>query len=183
MTELEAARKAAMRRFGVYVGRLSPMHLGHQAQIDGLLRDFGDDHLVLIGSCNKAISFRHLFSYQDRAAIVHAVYPGLRLGPLADFEDDPCWFRALDDILQLAGINPAAATFVGGCQEDISFFIDAGREVKILNRFGGETPKVSATEVRDALIERRSIDGMVDPRVHDLIRTTFDKRWAALSKL
>lgn len=43
-------------------------------------------------------------------------------------------------------------TFYGWCEEDIAFFLDAGKQVMIANRFDGTTPPISATEVRDFLI-------------------------------
>jgi len=168
--------------FGVYVGRFSPMHLGHQVLIKNLLTTYGERHLILVGSCNHLVSFRHLFTYQDRCEFIRRVYPDVRLVGLPDFEENGDWFRQLDDTLALAHIDPAHATFVGGCQEDISFFIDSGRSVQIFNRFSGATPKVSATEVRDALIEHRAFDHLVDAQIVDLVQQRFGLRWATLRK-
>lgn len=163
---------------GVYVGRLNPMHLGHQALIDSLIQTFGQNHLLLIGSCNKPISIRHLFNYADRCDIVRAVFPDIRIAPLPDFEgSDALWFRALDDILQLAGIDPANALYIGGSREDVEFYGLFGRRVEIVNRFDGKTVNVSGSEIRDALIEHRPLEAMLDRRVIPIIQKRFAIRW------
>ncbi|MDQ7814683.1 MAG: adenylyltransferase/cytidyltransferase family protein [Patescibacteria group bacterium] len=168
--------------FGALVGRFSPMHLGHQRLIEQLIATFGERHLILVGSCNHAVSFRHLFTYNDRCEFIRAVYPQAHLVGLPDFDENAEWFNQLDDTLALANANPSMVTYVGGCQEDVEFFIESGRRVHILNRFSGETPHISATEVRDALIEHRPIDGLIDLRIVGLVKERFDLRWSALRK-
>ncbi|MFA6535890.1 MAG: hypothetical protein WC250_01305 [Candidatus Paceibacterota bacterium] len=164
--------------FGVYVGRLNPMHLGHQAMVSSLLQTFGPNHLLLIGSCNKPISIRHLFNYADRCDIVRAVFPEVRIAPLPDFDgSDALWFRALDDILWLTGIDPTKVLYIGGSREDVEFYRLFGRKVEIVNRFGGLTVNVSGSEIRDALIEHRPLEAMLDPRVIPIIQERFAIRW------
>ena len=176
---ITAGRGAAT--FGVFVGRLCPMHLGHQAVIDGLVQAFGQKHVVLIGSCNHAISIRHLFSYGDRAEFVRSVFPDARVAPLPDFEDgNENWFRALDDTIALAGADPAQTVFVGGCREDVEFFYENGRQVHIVSRYGGDTVNISASEIRDALITGRPTAGMLDDRVAALVTSRFPARWATV---
>jgi len=168
--------------FGVYVGRFSPLHLGHQVLIDKLVETYGERHLILIGSCNHGVSFRHLFTYMDRCEFICTMYPRARLLGLPDFDDNEQWFRQINDTLALQYVFPDRATFFGGCREDVDLFIDKGRNVEIVNRFAGASPKISATEVRDALIERRSIEGLVDPRIVNLVKERFNLRWTALRK-
>lgn len=168
--------------FGVYLGRFSPMHRGHQVLIQKLLETYGERHVLLVGSCNHPVSFRHLFTYRDRCEFIQQVFPNARLIGLPDFDEDEDWFRQLDDTLALAHVDVTQATFVGGCQEDMNFFIESGRRVHIFNRFSGETPKISATEVRDALIEHRAVENLLDPRIVDLVVQRFSIRWAVLRK-
>jgi nicotinic acid mononucleotide adenylyltransferase len=167
--------------YGVFVGRVNPMHLGHQAIIGGLIETFGERHLVLIGSCNKPLSIRHLFPYHDRADFVRAAYPQARVAPLPDFEnDDAAWFRALDDLLRLGGIDPAKAVYVGGSREDVEFYYEHGRRTQIVNRYGGATVNVSGSQIRDALIEKRPLDGLLDTRVGELVHARFPALWQAV---
>ncbi len=169
-------------RFGAFIGRFSPMHLGHEAQIRRMLEEFGGNHLLLVGSCSHDISFRHMFTLRDRMEFIRRVFPDAKLVGLPDFESDDDWFLQLDNMLALTGTDPNTVLFAGGCTEDVSFFLERGRPVHILNRFNGETPKVSATEVRDALIERRPIAGLVSDVLVEPITKRFDERWATLRK-
>ena len=167
----------AMGKFGVFVGRINPMHLGHQVQIDLLIKAFEKQHLVMLGSCNKPISIRHLFQHEDRSEFVHAVHPAARIVPLPDFDDNQSWFTALDHLIQASGGDPKETVFFGGCEEDVLFYNGTGRKVYIVNRFEGMTKNVSGTEIRDALIEKRSLEGLLDPQIIPLVQERFAVRW------
>ena len=178
VTLLERDATTQGATFGVYVGRLCPMHAGHQTLIESLIEVFPENHAVLIGSCNKPISIRHLFSYADRGDFVKAVFPNARIAPLPDFETDASWFRALDDLLSVMGVNPMQAIYIGGSKEDVEFYYDNGRSVHIINRYNGPTTKVSGSEVRDAMIEKRSLYGLLDPKIIPLVQERFATRWS-----
>ncbi|MBP9757240.1 MAG: hypothetical protein KBD06_01435 [Candidatus Pacebacteria bacterium] len=163
---------------GAYLGRLNPMHLGHQALGEVLTTAFPTSHLMLVGSCSHLISIRHLFKFSDRYKFINTVFPNARIAPLADYESDDDWFHAIDVILRLAGLDPAKTVFIGGCDEDVHFLQSHGYKVQIINRFDGTTTNVSGTEIRDALIHGRSLDGLLDPKIIPLVQETFCVRWA-----
>ncbi len=167
---------------GMYVGRLCPIQLGHQRLIEALTLAFPKRHLVALGSAGKPISYRHLFNYADRAEFVRAVFPRARVVPLPDFEEDAVWFRALDHLIEASGGDPVRTVFIGGCEEEMEYFARYGRKTHIVNRFAGDTPSVSGTEVRDALIGGRSLDGMLDARIVPLVAERFTLRWAELRR-
>lgn len=162
---------------GAYIGRLCPPHLGHLYLADLLLEAFPDKHMIGIGSCNEKLSFKHLFNYGDKRDVLRLLYPTATILPVPDFGNDELWFAALDDQLRAMGRNPQETVFVGGCEEEVEFYYNAGRKVFIVNRYGGLTTKVSGTEVRDALIERRSLDGMLHPSTIPLVQERFALRW------
>ena len=167
------------KRFGVYVGRFSPMHLGHEAQIKRLIEEFGEDHLVCIGSAGHVMTPRHMLKLSDRVKIMQLVFKKLRIAPLPDFGTDEEWLFALQTLIRLAGGDPMHATFIGGCKQDVSFFETAGYHVVLYNRFDGvSSPPTSATEVRDALDEGRSIDHLVNPLTAQFIREIYAIRKA-----
>jgi hypothetical protein len=134
--------------FGVFVGRLCPMHLGHQAIIESLIQTFGPtNHLVLLGSCNAPLSYRNLFPYSERIKFVRACFPNVRIAGLPDYDTDEEWFAALSDIIGLDRFSLNNVIFVGGSKEDVRFYHDRELNVCIVNRFEGLTPKISASEV------------------------------------
>lgn len=166
---------------GAYLGRLNPMHLGHQALTEVLTTAFPKKHLLMVGSCSHAISIRHLFKFSDRRRFINEVFPDARVAPLSDFETDDEWFHAIDTLLELAGLDPQKTVFIGGCEEDVHFF-EHRYKVKIINRFDGTTTNVSGTEIRDSLIHGRSLDGLLDPRIIPVVQETFRLRWAEAVK-
>ncbi|MFA5987136.1 MAG: adenylyltransferase/cytidyltransferase family protein [Candidatus Paceibacterota bacterium] len=171
-------------KFGVYVGRFNPIHKGHQAVIDKMLAEHSEKaSLVIIGSSNAPVSLRHFFSYRERSDFIKKLYPNLKLIGLPDFGDDHEWLNALDDTLRAVDFNPTDVEFFGGCVEDIRFFADDGRKYKVLNRFDGTTPKISATEIRDALIFDRPLAGYLDEKIKDDIKELFKEKWERFKRM
>ncbi len=120
---------------------------------------------------------RHLFTYAERRQLILTLYPTIPVLGLPDYLTDEEWLLALDDLLRFGGIDLSTVTFFGGCAEDIDFFMAAGRQCHIVNRFDGTSPKISATEIRDALIHERSLDGMVNPLIVQTLIELFRPRW------
>jgi nicotinic acid mononucleotide adenylyltransferase len=171
-------------QFGVFVGRLCPPHAGHEVVVRKMVEDCGAGNcLVVIGSDNSPMSLRHFFSYEERRGFLKAIFPEVRVVGLADFPTDGEWLTALDDLIRLAGSSSEDAVFYGGCEEDVAYFVGYGRKVSILNRFDGTTPKVSATEVRDALIHGRSLDGLLNPQLAEAVAKTFRHKWEIFKRM
>jgi phosphopantetheine adenylyltransferase len=173
-----------MVKFAVYCGRFNPMHFGHGAVVNEMISKFGVENCMLVvGSCNAGFSLRHFFSYQERRGFIKKAFPEMKVVGLPDYPTDEEWLVALDDLISTTGVNPAEVVFFGGCEEDILFFFEVGRNCQIINRFDGTTPKISATEVRDCLIYGRSLDGMVDPVVADEVQSLFRQKWERFKKI
>jgi cytidyltransferase-like protein len=170
-------------KHGVFVGRFCPMHLGHEAIIRKML-DESESPLIVIGSSNNSPSMRHFFSYEERRNLIRKVFPDVPIVGLPDYSDDKIWLTALDDILSISGADPSnSITFFGGCEEDVRFFFEAGRTCVLTNRFDGSTPKISATEVRDALIHGRSLENLLNPAVVEDVKILFTEKWEKFKKM
>ena len=173
-----------MSKHGAYVGRINPLHLGHEAVGEEMLKQFGvENSMLIMGSSNTPFSLRHFFSYEERRGFVKKVFPELKIVGLPDYPTDKEWLVAMDDLLIARGFDPLEVVFFGGCEEDILFFYDAGRKCHILNRFDGTTPKISATEVRDCLIYGRSLEGMINPLIAGDVRDLFAQKWERFKKI
>lgn len=170
---------------GIFVGRLCPIHFGHEAIIRNMLEQCGDSKncLVVIGSSNSPISLRHFFSYSERRDFILKIFPKITIVGLPDYSSDQEWLMALDDIIGASHLKDSKITFFGGCEEDVRFFIEAQRNVFLLNRFDGSTPKISATEVRDALIHERPLEALVNSQAQQIIRETFVRKWERFKKM
>jgi|GEM_PF-685016 len=178
--------------FGIFVGRFSPVHLGHAVVIRNMVEVCGlSRSLVVLGSSNAPMSFRHLFSYEDRRGFIKKLFPEIPVIGLPDYPTNEEWLLALDDIIRLCQddifkikhINPLRATYFGGCEEDVHFFLEFHRKCQLLNRFDGSTPKISATEVRDALIQGRSLENLLDSSVIEDVKRVFAIKWDRFRKM
>lgn len=166
------------------MGRLCPIHLGHERIINKMIADCGEENcLVVVGSSNTPMSLRHFFSYEERRDFIRKVFPKIKIVGLPDYRSDSEWLKALDDILALAGLDPGEIKFFGGCEEDVRFFMETNRSVTVLNRFDGSGPITSATEIRDCLIERRPINQLVNPILVEDLQTAFRKKWELFKKM
>jgi len=167
----------------VYIGRFCPMHLGHQAMIGGVYKTAPNNHMILIGSCNQPTSYRNLFDFKDRLEIIKTIYPDLTIAGLPDFKgDNDSWFANLDCMIATTGTHPKDVVFVGGCEEDITWFKVANRATFLVNRFSGVTLNVSGTEIRDHLITGHydRLAGLLDNRIIPTVIDKFKTQWAKL---
>jgi bifunctional NMN adenylyltransferase/nudix hydrolase len=171
------------KKTAAYIGRFNPIHAGHMKVIERMLELYGKDNsLVVIGSSNATQSLRHFFSYEERKSLILKLFPGIRLVGLPDYADDATWLSALGDILKLGGMDASETTFFGGSKEDIRFFEEAGYDSHIINRFEGEHARISATEVRDALMLDKPLDGLVHNDIREDLKKSFKEKWEDFKK-
>lgn len=161
---------------GVCIGRFSPLHIGHEMNLDELQRRHGDDHLVVLGSVNSPMSERNLFTYSDRSDWLRRRYPKLRIAPLPDFASDYEWLAALDDLIRLARSTPSCPVFYGGCKEDLEVFSSRGYVTEVWDRSGPNRPNISATMVRAKLAAGEDVRPYLSPVIHDDVVETYKKR-------
>ncbi|MBI4121209.1 MAG: hypothetical protein HY457_03065 [Parcubacteria group bacterium] len=167
------------KKHGVFVGRVSPLHRGHERAIQEMLQDFGSDRsAIVIGSTNAPIAEKTPFTFDERKNFCEVVFPEIKVFGLPDFHNNTLWLAALDELLEEEGIDPANTLFYGGSPEDITFFEEAGRNVKIIDRHGGSSPSISATAIRSLLHKREydRLDGLVDARIKEKIIELFEQR-------
>ncbi len=169
------------RNIGVMVGRFCPMHISHEKVISHMIDACGvENSLIVVGSQNTPMSMRHFFSYSERSFLIKKVFPEATVVGLPDFDTDKEWILALNDLTEaIHGTNDQkSVTYFGGSREDVSFFEESGRNVHILNRYDGTTPKTSASEVRDRLIEGkiRGTD-LINENIEEFVIDLFQKKW------
>lgn len=165
-------------KFGVMVGRFNPIHLGHEKTIQTMIDECGIQNcLIIIGSCNSPQSLRHFFSYTERKCMVKKLFPLLKVAPMADYTSNEDWFYAIDDIVRLTGNHATEVTFYCGCKEDVVILNSFTPNTRINNRYDGSSVIVSATQVRDALLHERSLDGLVNGKLHEELQRAFNRKW------
>jgi bifunctional NMN adenylyltransferase/nudix hydrolase len=174
----------------VVIGRMQPLHLGHQALLREALR-VADKVLVVLGSSDQARDPKNPFTWQERSHFVAASIPKsewsrVSICPVRDFHDDARWASAVRRAAaSVEGVSssPGKIALVG-CFKDASS--------AYLNRFPGWTlhalPKshdIDATSLRKVLFDgdygfdARSavLSPYVPPGVNDLIRCYANLPW------
>ena len=167
---------------GIFVGRMCPMHIGHQAIISQMIEDCGVENcIIFVGSSNAKISWRVPFSYRDRSRWAKRLFKGIRIVGMPDLEgNDQAWLEMLDDYINaiFPGKSPI---FYGGSTEDIVFFYENGsRKVKIVDR---KDIPITATNVRILMLQGLSISDVVDKRIEKEVREVFTSNMKKLEKL
>ena len=172
-------------KYGIFVGRCAPLHLGHQKIIQKMIDDCGVNNcLMLIGSSNTPLSWRVLFPYMRRRNWVERIFKQLKVIGIPDcVNNDTEWFMMLDDYI--TSVFPEARKediiFYGGKQEDVIFFYShENRSVEIVNRY--ELP-ISASQVREMLLLNLDISTVVDPRIAKEVKEVFHKQLKKLDQL
>jgi len=81
-----------MTKFGIFLGRLQPFHLGHQAIIDEIIAD-GLYPIILVGGVNKDDE-RHPYNFPQISHMISLVYPpsALQIKPLPDYTNWDEWY-------------------------------------------------------------------------------------------
>ncbi|MFZ1720209.1 MAG: adenylyltransferase/cytidyltransferase family protein [Candidatus Moraniibacteriota bacterium] len=160
-----------------YIGRFNPQHLGHETMIRMML-EMSERSILFIGSATHPRSLRHFFDYPQRASFLKRVFPNLRVLPLPDFNNNAAWLTAINDMLSAIGFDPKETVFMGGCREEISVLVEEGHKPHhIVDRFSGrKTKKVSATEVRNALLMRQfpKLRRMINPVIYDEVVAAWE---------
>ncbi|MBI4118216.1 MAG: hypothetical protein HY455_01605 [Parcubacteria group bacterium] len=167
------------KKYGVFVGRISPLHHGHAQAIEAMLQDFGHEcSTIVIGSTNAPIAEKTPFTFDERKSFCEAIFPEVRVLGLPDFHNNEAWLAALDRLLEEQGIDPSSTVFYGGSGPDIAFFEADGRSVEIVDRYGDSSLSISATDIRQFLRrkEYEKLDGRVDPRIREQVIELFEKR-------
>lgn len=87
------------------------------------------------------------------------LYPDLRIALLPDYPTDEERLQKLDAIIQshFPDASNDQIVFRAGAEEEVSRLVDDARQIRIVDRRSGETPIVSATQVREALVRGESI--------------------------
>lgn len=151
-----------MKKVGVFVGRICPLHIGHTAIISEMITDVGvENSMIIIGSVGQKPSFRVLFSYHQRKEWVKKVYHNSvrcpRIVGAIDLPgDNDAWFELVLDSINSAFDHSGEdidIVFYGGSYNDIEYFSDRGYEFVIVDRT--KVP-VSATAIRDLML--RGVD-------------------------
>lgn len=141
-----------MRDALVFIGRFQPFHNGHKAVIDAALEQ-AHEVVVVVGSSFAARNIRNPFTFQERKAMIKAVFPSdrVKVVPVSDYPyDDNKWVNAIQKIVDATVPNAQDVGLIGHSKDSTSYYLN------IFPRWKNhvEVPDVSginATDIRKAL--------------------------------
>lgn len=103
------------------IGRFQPLHKGHVALMEAAFQD--GPMVIGIGSSQESRTDRNPFTFEERRAFIHAVFPDARVFAVPDINDPPNW------VAHVKSLMPFDAVF-GNDDATLQLFEAAGVPVR-----------------------------------------------------
>ena len=158
-------------RLGLLVGRFQMLHLGHEQMIRASLR-LCDETLLLIGSSQEEGTAKNPFSFEQRAAMLRAVFgSSVLIAPLPDIGvgNNALWGEyVLETAEKAAGRLPDL--FVSGRESRRTEWFGGPRGSGITELYLPKAIPVSASLLRGYLMDddRAAWENLTSPGLHPL---------------
>jgi len=150
------------------VGRFQPFHYGHLAAVKYALRNVSYLYVV-VGSAQKSYERDNPFTAGERITMIKGALDGNGVDPskwmaipIADADSHSLWVSAVESMVPKFDIvfTNDALTF--------SLFREEGREVRSVPY--QDRKRLSSTNVRDRILERKDWESLVHPQVAKLVK-------------
>ena len=148
-------------KLGVFIGRFSPLHLGHEKIIRQMLEE-QEKVLILFGSSNLAQSTKNPFTFEERVAMLKLAFPlewntgRIHATPIGDFPSDARWQYAIQEAVSVW--HASTVTLYGFNKDESSYYLNIFPQWNLKEcepLLSGE--KIfNATSVRYSLFEAQS---------------------------
>jgi bifunctional NMN adenylyltransferase/nudix hydrolase len=155
-----------MRDALVFIGRFQPFHVGHKAVIDAALQQ-AKEVVVVVGSSFAARNTRNPFTFEERKAMIEAVYadefnyagaqgrvktPRVKVVPVSDYPyDDNKWVNAIQKIVDETVPDAKDVGLIGHSKDSTSYYLNIFPRWKNhveVDDVGG----ISATDIRNIVL-------------------------------
>ena len=163
-------------RVGLLVGRFQPFHNGHLAAVKYALRKVGYLYVV-VGSAQKSYERDNPFTAGERITMIksaldeNGVDPAKWMAiPISDADSHSLWVSSIESMVPRYDIvfTNDALTFL--------LFKEEGVEVESIPYV--DRKRLSATVVRDRILERKDWESLVPPQV-----ATFVKKFGGVERV
>ena len=141
----------------VFIARAQPFHIGHKAVIDRAL-EMAKEVVVVVGSSFQARSTKNPFTFEERKAMIHAVYPQdtVKVVPVMDYPyDDNAWVSSVQNAVNGAlsatwSDFPKKIGLIGHSKDSSSYYLKIfpqwRNHVEVENIDG-----INATDIRNMM--------------------------------
>lgn len=155
-------------RVGLFVGRFQPFHNGHLAAVKYGLRNV--DYLyVVVGSAQKSYERDNPFTAGERITMIKSALDGSGVDPskwmtipISDADSHSLWVSSVESMVPKFDIvfTNDALTFL--------LLKEEGRQVRSVPY--QDRKRLSSTNVRDRILERKDWESLVPPQVATLVK-------------
>lgn len=115
-----------MRDALVFIGRFQPFHNGHKAVIDAALEK-AKEVVIVIGSSFQARNIRNPFTFEERKAMIKAVYPqdNVKVVPVSDYPyDDNKWMNSIRIAVKNTVPEAENIGLIGHSKDSTSYYLE-----------------------------------------------------------
>jgi bifunctional NMN adenylyltransferase/nudix hydrolase len=175
-----------MKKYGMFLGRFQPFHVGHEAVVHEIIAD-GREPVLVIGSSN-VINEKNPYTPQQRKDMIHCVFPEISVMTVPDCPDDEKWVQELKFIENYLDSNDitwyttykisdrSLYTYKNTIYTYYQHFLTAeGLSVTEATYPSKLGIKISATDIRKDIDEHRHY---LDSRVYKYLKDTYNVKRA-----
>lgn len=169
-----------MRDALVFIGRFQPFHNGHKAVVEAALEQ-AREVVIVVGSSFAARNIRNPFTFEERKAMIKAVFPTDRVlvVPVSDYPyDDNKWVNAIQTIVDKTIPDIADVGLIGHSKDSTSYYLNIFPRWKDhveVEDVGG----INATDIRKNLLDE-DLGDIVD-RNHLIYKSMPHQAYGAMS--
>lgn len=178
-----------MRDALVFIGRFQPFHNGHKAVIEAALEQ-AKEVVIVVGSSFAARNIRNPFTFQERKAMIKAVFPDdrVKVVPVSDYPyDDNKWVNAIQKIVDETIPHAQDVGLIGHSKDSTSYYLNIFPRWKNhveVEDVGG----INATDIRNVYLDEWSWKAQNNPhiaKITESINLILDssEMWSNLSTL
>jgi bifunctional NMN adenylyltransferase/nudix hydrolase len=159
-------------RFGVYIGRFQPFHIGHLKTVK-LALEHSDQLILILGSHRTAPDIRNPWSSQERIEMIRACLSAEEMQrvhflPIRDFlYSDNLWLTAVQQQVFAITNHSSSVVVLGHRKDSSSYYLDLFPQWDFIET--GNYQNLNSTQIRKAYFES------VDPTYRNLLPTAIAK--------
>ena len=152
----------------VFIGRMAPLHKGHEHIINTALEN-ANEVIIVLGSSFAARSFRNPFTFEERKAIIKAAFPqdNVKVVPVSDYPyDDNKWVAAVQSAVMSSvkfTPDPARIALIGHKKDETSYYLNLFKQWDSIAV--GNIDGINSTQIREALFVGKARDMIAAKRM------------------
>ena len=168
-----------MRDALVFIGRFQPFHNGHKAVVEAALEQ-AREVVIVVGSSFAARNIRNPFTFEERKAMIKAVFPTDRVlvVPVSDYPyDDNKWMNAIQTVVDKTIPDIKDVGLIGHSKDSTSYYLEIFPRWKNHVEVG-DVSGINATDIREDMMYGDIKAEMMPLEAYNkLLQIATDQEW------